>query len=131
MDFSRAWAPRASIADPSTCSPKSTSARRASSGGCTSSRCDAKEKGPACAGTSPRPWRRLLLAGRRRLAVLPNVDVVDRILDVALCVVGERPHGRLEGAGTQHLGDGSGVGRLGLVGGIGPHLDGGVGEQRV
>src|SRR5258706_140759 len=52
------------------CSPKSIGARRATSVACASSRYDAKEKGPACAGPSQQLWRRLLLAGRRRLAVL-------------------------------------------------------------
>ncbi|HTG25659.1 MAG TPA: hypothetical protein VK681_36970 [Reyranella sp.] len=37
------------------CSPRSTSARRARSVACASSRYDGKEKGPACAGPSERP----------------------------------------------------------------------------
>src|SRR5215468_1676061 len=72
-----------------------------------------------------------LLLDRRRLAVLPDVDVVDRILDVALLVEGELANGRVVGLAAQGGGDGGGVGRLGLGGGLRPRLHGSVAEERV
>src|SRR5262249_53825011 len=73
----------------------------------------------------------LLLADRCRLAVLPNIDVIDRILDVAFLVEGERSDGRVVGLAAQRSGDLGRVVRLCLVGGLSPNLDSGIAEERV
>src|SRR5258705_12150041 len=81
-------------------------------------RAEVQDPSARYAGTSPTSLGRnaisCLLADRGRLAVLPDVDVVDRVLDVALLVEGERAHGRIIGAAAQRCGHGGRIGRLGL-----------------
>src|SRR5579883_3611066 len=73
-----------------------------------------KKKGPR---TGPFRLRETMLLGRRvGLAVLPDVNVIDRVLDVALLVVGQRAACGIVGAGAQRGGDLVGLDRLGLFG---------------
>src|SRR4051794_26026956 len=73
-----------------------------------------KGKGPGEPGPFVQPDS--LLRRRLGLAALPDVDVVDRILDVALGVVGQRTDGGVVGALAQRRGDLGGLDRIGLLG---------------